>query len=213
MLKLVEAMAANFEGYDKIYHLVKNKSPKYGNDNDYADNLMVKAFEAFYDEVTGRKNIKGGSYRINMLPTTCHIYFGSVTGATANGRLKGKPLPDGISPSKGADKNGPTAVLKSVAKMDHLKTGGTLLNQKFNRSTLEGDEGIEKFASLIRTFFRMDAHHIQFNIIDKKTLLDAQENPDDYENLVVRVAGYSDYFNNLSRDLQDEIIARTEQNI
>ncbi|TYB30265.1 MAG: glycyl radical protein [Candidatus Mcinerneyibacterium aminivorans] len=213
MEKLLEATAENFEGYEEIYNLVKNRSPKYGNDNNYADKLMVKAFEAFYEEVTGRKNMKGGSYRINMLPTTCHIYFGSVTGATANGRLKGKPLPDGISPSKGADKKGPTAVLKSVAKMDHLKTGGTLLNQKFNKATIEGEDGLNKFAGLIRAFFKMDGHHVQFNVIDKETLLDAQKNPGEYENLVVRVAGYSDYFNNLSKNLQDEIIARTEQDI
>src|SRR6056297_1196998 len=182
-----------------------------GNDNDYADELMIEGFEMFYEAVTGRKNMKGGEYRINMLPTTCHIYFGSVTGATPNGRKAHEPLPDGISPSKNADKNGPTAVLKSVSKMDHLKTGGTLLNQKFNKDAIEGKKALKKFAGMIRAFFKMDAHHIQFNVIGKETLLKAQQNPEDYENLIVRVAGYSDYFNNLSKELQDEIIARTEQ--
>ena len=188
-------------------------TPKYGNDDDYADSLMVKVFNTFYASVTGRKNRKGGTYRIDMLPTTCHVYFGSKTGASPNGRLKGKPLPDGISPSKGADKKGPTAVMKSVAKMDHLKTGGTLLNQKFSPSIFSGQEGIEKVSALIRTFFNMDAHHIQFNVIDKETLIQAKLNPEEHSDLIVRVAGYSDYFHNLSAELQDEIIERTEQRI
>ena len=211
MNELISAMKNNFEGNEKIHGWVKNKTPKYGNDNDYADDLMIKGFEMFSEAVTGRKNMKGGEYRINMLPTTCHIYFGSVTGATPNGRKAHEPLPDGISPSKNADRNGPTSVLKSVSKMDHLKTGGTLLNQKFNKDAIKGEKGLKKFAGLIKSFFKMDGHHIQFNVIGKETLLKAQRNPEDYENLIVRVAGYSDYFNNLSKELQDEIIARTEQ--
>ncbi|SHE37086.1 trans-4-hydroxy-L-proline dehydratase [Desulforamulus putei] len=210
MQELLQALDANFVGYEHIRHLALNKTPKYGNDDDYADQLMIEAFNAFYDAVNGRKNRKGGVYRIDMLPTTCHVYFGSVTGATPNGRLAGKPLSEGISPEQGADRRGPTAVIKSAAKMDHLRTGGTLLNQKFNPSVVAGDEGLESMVSLVRTYFNMDGHHIQFNVIDRKTLLDAQQHPEEYKDLIVRVAGYSDYFHNLNKELQDEIIARTE---
>lgn len=211
MQELMDAVDDNFVGHERIYNIVMNKTPKYGNDDDYADSVMVDAFNAFYDEVNGRKNMKGGYYRIDMLPTTCHVYFGSVMGASPNGRLSNKPLSDGISPEKSADTNGPTAVIKSASKMDHLRTGGTLLNQKFTPSALAGDSGLENLAALIRAYFSIDGHHIQFNVIDRKTLIDAQKNPDEYKDLIVRVAGYSDHFNNLGKDLQDEIIARTEQ--
>lgn len=209
--ELMQALEANFAGYEHIRNIVLNKTPKYGNDDDYADQLMLDAFNAYYEAVNGRKNRKGGVYRIDMLPTTCHVYFGSVTGATANGRLAGKPLSEGISPEQGSDRRGPTAVIKSAAKMDHLRTGGTLLNQKFNPSTVAGEAGLESMVSLVRTYFNLDGHHIQFNVIDRKTLLEAQQRPEEYKDLIVRVAGYSDYFHNLSKELQDEIIARTEQ--
>lgn len=211
MNELMNALDANFEGYEQIKNIVTNKTPKYGNDDDYADELMLDAFNAFYEEVTDRKNMKGGYYRINMLPTTCHVHFGSVMGASPNGRLAHKPLSEGISPAKGADRNGPTAVIKSASKMDHLRTGGTLLNQKFTPSVVAGDEGLENMAAFVKSYFTMDGHHIQFNVIDKQTLIDAQNNPDEYKDLIVRVAGYSDHFHNLSKALQDEIIERTEQ--
>jgi trans-4-hydroxy-L-proline dehydratase len=211
MQQLMRALAGNFTGHEHIRNLVLNKTPKYGNDDNYADQLMVEAFNAFYETVNGRKNMKGGTYRIDMLPTTCHVYFGSVMGASPNGRFAGKPLSEGISPEQGSDRHGPTAVIKSAAKMDHLKTGGTLLNQKFSPSVVAGDDGLESMAALVRTYFNMDGHHIQFNVIDRKTLLDAQQRPEEYADLIVRVAGYSDHFNNLSKELQDEIIERTEQ--
>ncbi|MCM0647833.1 glycyl radical protein [Clostridium swellfunianum] len=211
MTELMEAMSSNFEGYEDVFNLVKNKTPKYGNDDDYADSIMREIFEAYYNTVEGRKNTRGGYYKINMLPTTCHVYFGSVMGASANGRKAHTPLSEGISPEKGADTNGPTAVVKSAAKMDHLKTGGTLLNQKFTPSVVEGENGLDNMASLVRAYFTMDGHHIQFNVIDKAVLIEAQKNPDQYSDLIVRVAGYSDYFNNLDRVLQNEIIERTEQ--
>ncbi len=211
MEELIEAMEHNFEGYDRIYHLVTEKSPKYGNDDPYADALMQDMFNYYYDVVTGRKNMKGGTYRIDMLPTTCHVYFGEVMMASPNGRLAHKPVSEGISPEKGADVFGPTAVVRSAAKMDHLKTGGTLLNQKFTPSVVAGETGLEQMANLVRTYFNLDGHHIQFNVIDRKTLIDAQNHPEQYKDLIVRVAGYSDYFRNLSRALQDEIIMRTEQ--
>ncbi|MCP4160092.1 MAG: glycyl radical protein [Deltaproteobacteria bacterium] len=211
MEELISAINSNFEGHENIYNLVKHKTPKYGNDDDYADNIMKSVFDMYHRLVTNRPNMKGGTYRINMLPTTCHIYFGSVMKASVNGRLSGKPLPDGISPEKGADVNGPTSVIKSASKMDHINTGGTLLNQKFSPSIVEGEKGINNLASLVKSYFALDGHHIQFNIIDKKVLMEAQKNPDDYNDLIVRVAGYSDHFNNLEKALQDEIIERTDQ--
>ncbi|MDI6706190.1 MAG: glycyl radical protein [Bacillota bacterium] len=210
MAELIEALDNNFEGYEKIRQLLINKAPKYGNDDDYADSIMVSVFDAYFNEVDGRNNMKGGKYRIDMLPTTCHIYFGSVIGALPDGRKAGEPLSEGISPVQGVDKYGPTAVIKSAAKMDHLKTGGTLLNQKFTPQVMEGEEGLEKLTHLIRAYFKMDGHHIQFNVISADTLRAAQANPEKYQNLIVRVAGYSDYFRNLNKKLQDEIIARTE---
>ncbi|NBI07155.1 trans-4-hydroxy-L-proline dehydratase [Senegalia massiliensis] len=213
MNELLIAMKDNFKGHEMILNLLKNKSPKYGNDDDYADEIMTSVFKTYYETVTGRPNIKGGEHRINMLPTTCHIYFGSVIGALPSGKKSKEALADGISPSKGADKYGPTSVIKSASKMDHLITGGTLLNQKVAPSAIEGEEGLDKLSNLVRVYFKLDGHHIQFNVFNKETLLKAQKNPEDYKNLIVRVAGYSDYFSNLNKELQDEIIARTEQAI
>ena len=211
MKELLRAMREDFANDPQLLNLVQNYSPKYGNDDDYADDVMRSVFEYYRDAVTGRPNQRGGTYRVNMLPTTCHVYFGEVMLASANGRRAGKPVSEGISPDKGADTNGPTAVLRSCAKMDHLSTGGTLLNQKFTPSVVAGEDGLRQMANLIRAYFNMDGHHIQFNVIDRQTLLDAQTHPEEYKDLIVRVAGYSDHFRNLSRALQDEIIARTEQ--
>ena len=211
MDEMLKAVENNFEGYEEIHNLVCNKTPKYGNDDDYADEIMRSVFDLYHDTVTGRPNMKGGKYRINMLPTTCHVYFGEVMIASPNGRLAHKPVSEGISPEKGADTKGPTAVIKSCSKMDHLSTGGTLLNQKFAPAVVAGETGLDQMANLVRTYFNMDGHHIQFNVIDRETLIDAQKNPQDYKDLIVRVAGYSDHFHNLSRELQDEIIGRTDQ--
>ncbi|MFI3172764.1 MAG: trans-4-hydroxy-L-proline dehydratase [Eubacteriales bacterium] len=212
MEELMTAIEDNFEGHEMILNLVRNKSPKYGNDDAYADAIMKDVFEYYRDTVTGRQNMKGGYYRVNMLPTTCHVYFGEVMMASANGRLAKKPVSEGISPEKGADTFGPTAVIKSASKMDHLSTGGTLLNQKFTPSVVSGEEGLKQMGNLVRSYFNMDGHHIQFNVIDRDVLIKAQQNPDEYKDLIVRVAGYSDHFRNLSKELQDEIINRTEQN-
>jgi len=210
MDNLLAILADNFRGEQKIHRLLKKDTPRYGNDDDYADNVMRDVFNSFFQEVEGRPNTKGGKYCINMLPTTCHIYFGSVVGATPDGRKAREPLSEGISPVQGADRHGPTAVIKSAAKMDQTKTGGTLLNQKFTPSLLEGEKGLESLAHLIRAYFKLGGHHIQFNVVNAETLREAQKNPEEYQNLIVRVAGYSDYFNNLSKLLQDEIISRTE---
>jgi formate C-acetyltransferase len=210
MKELVDALKTNFEGNEKLRQRLLNKTPKYGNDDERADQIMRAVFEAYYRAVDGKPNAKGGTYRINLLPTTVHVYFGTVTGATADGRKSGEPLSEGVSPVQGADRKGPTAVIKSVSKMDHVKTGGTLLNQKFSPDILATEEGLEKLSALIRTYFKLDGHHIQFNVIDGATLREAQKHPEKYGDLLVRVAGYSDYFINLSTELQNEIIKRTE---
>ena len=211
MEELIEAMEHDYEGYDTIYRMVHDQSPKYGNDDDYADEIMQEVFELYRSTITGRPNMRGGKYGVDMLPTTCHVYFGDVILATANGRKAHKPVSEGISPEKSADTHGPTAVIKSCAKMDHLATAGTLLNQKFTPDVVAGEEGLNNMASLIRSYFAMDGHHIQFNVVDRQTLINAQKHPDDYKDLIVRVAGYSDFFRNLDKPLQDEIINRTEQ--
>ncbi|MGI6107566.1 MAG: trans-4-hydroxy-L-proline dehydratase [Lachnospiraceae bacterium] len=211
MGQMMQALNDNFEGHEDILNLVRNRTPKYGNDDDYADEIMKAVFAEYRDYITGRKNIRGGEYHIDMLPTTCHVYFGDVMLASPNGRLAHRPVSEGISPEKGADTNGPTAVIKSCAKMDHCSTGGTLLNQKFTPAALAGQQGIDNLAALIRSYFAMDGHHIQFNVIDRQTLIDAKKHPEEHKDLIVRVAGYSDYFRNLSSALQDEIIERTEQ--
>jgi formate C-acetyltransferase len=208
---LLAAMKSDFEGHEPVRQMLVNKSPAYGNDDDYADTIAQAIFDGYFDILDGRPNTKGGEYRVNLLPTTVHIYFGQVTGATPNGRKTGKPLSDGVSPSHGADTNGPTAVIKSVAKIDHSRTGGTLLNQKLMPDIVADEEGRSKLAHLVRAYFKLGGHHIQFNVIARDTLLEAQQNPEKYRDLIVRVAGYSDYFVNLGKPLQDEIISRTEQ--
>ncbi len=212
MKELLSAMGDDFEGPQsgRLRHMLLNRTPRYGNDDDYADGVMVEVFEAYFDAIDGRPNTRGGTYHVNMLPTTVHVYFGSVVGATPDGRRAGKPLSEGISPVQGADRRGPTAVIRSVAKLDHIRTGGTLLNQKFTPRLLADDEGLNKLVQLVRTFFNLDGHHVQFNVVDAATLRAAQKNPQQYRDLIVRVAGYSDYFCDLSEALQDEIIARTE---
>jgi trans-4-hydroxy-L-proline dehydratase len=208
--ELIRALDADFKGSELLQYEMIYDTPKFGNDDDYADQQAVDVFEIYYDAVNGRPSARGGIYRINMLPTTCHVYFGSVTGATPDGRNAGKPFSEGVSPCQGADRNGPTPVIKSVSKIDHLRTGGTLLNQKFTPSFFRNDGSYNSITSLIRSYFTLDGHHIQFNVVDTETLRDAQKHPELYRDLIVRVAGYSDYFNDLGEDLQNEIINRTE---
>jgi formate C-acetyltransferase len=244
MKRLMEAVGANFEGFDDVLSLVKGEdtkidvlsfqgtdslpgdndskqdrksvpmsSPKYGNDSDYADDIMQTVFNYYHRAVTGRPNTRGGEYRINMLSTTCHVYFGEVCGAMPNGRLAKKPVSEGISPTQGADFRGPTTMLRSAAKMNHMLTGGTLLNMKLNPLMVKGDEGLNIMAAFVAAYFHMRGHHLQFNVITRKTLLAAQAEPEAYRDLIVRVAGYSDHFRNLSKALQYEIIDRTEHKV
>ncbi len=210
MAQLMAAMADDFVGHERLHMQLVNRSPKFGNDDDFADELMVAVFDSYFDAIDGRPNTKGGRYRINLLPTTCHVYFGSVIAALPDGRRAGIPLSEGISPVQGADRRGPTAVIKSAAKMDHARTGGTLLNQKFTPQLLADDNGLTKLSQLVRTYFKLDGHHIQFNVIDADTLRAARQDPEQHRDLIVRVAGYSDYFCDLGEALQEEIIARTE---
>lgn len=209
MNQLLNALADNFEGSEALRLKLQNKTPFFGNDNDRADSIMGEVFNSLFEAIDGHPNTKNGVYHMNMLSTTCHVYFGKILGASANGRFAGFPESDGTSPSHGADRNGPTGVIKSLGKMDQLKSGGTLLNMRFLPGILETEQDIDKLAALIRTYFKMNGHHIQFNIVDTKTLLQAREAPDEYRDLLVRVAGYSDYFVDLDSDHQQEIINRT----
>jgi formate C-acetyltransferase len=208
--EMLAALKNNFEGAEQMQYDMIYNTPKYGNDDDYADVQAVSVFEFFHDAVSGRPTPRGGIHRINMLPTTSHVYFGNVTGATPDGRKAWVPLSEGISPFQGVDRQGPTAVIKSASKIDHLRTGGTLLNQKFSPEFFEDEGSYQKLTALIRSYFSLDGHHIQFNVVNAETLRDAQKHPELYRDLIVRVAGYSDYFNDLGEDLQNEIIRRTE---
>ncbi len=210
MKDLLNILKKNFEGREDIRVKFRDETPKYGNDEDYPDEIAVRIFNIFHDAVDGKAGPRKSLHRINMLPTTSHVYFGSVIGALPDGRKKGEPLSEGISPVQSADRNGPSAVLKSASKIDHIKTGGTLLNQKFTPSFFKDDNSMNKIINLIRGYFRLDGHHIQFNVVDAETLKKAKKEPEKYRDLIVRVAGYSDYFVDLVDELQDEIIRRTE---
>ena len=210
LTRFIQILDSDFEGMETLRQRIVNKTHKYGNDDDFADEQMTRTFRMLFEAIDGRPNTKGGVYRLEMLPTTCHVYFGEACLASPDGRRRGQPLSEGISPVQGADRQGPTAVLKSAAKMDHVKTGGTLLNMKFSPSLVEGDAGIVNLHSLVRSYFKLDGHHMQFNVVNAATLREAQSQPDLYRDLIVRVAGYSDYFCDLSPALQEEIIQRTE---
>ncbi|MCX7023139.1 MAG: glycyl radical protein [Spirochaetes bacterium] len=211
MREFLEALASNWKERDALRLLISNKTPKFGNDDDRADALAVRVFGSVAGAIEGHGSPRGGSWRMNVLSTTCHVYFGLRTGATPDGRFARAPESDGASPSQGADRNGPTAVMKSLSKLDHARSGGTLLNQRFLPAALSGEEGIGRLSSLVRTYFRLGGHHVQFNVVDSDTLRDAQRRPEAHRDLLVRVAGYSDYFVDLDGNHQEEIISRTAQ--
>lgn len=210
MDKLLSALARNYEGEEKLRQFLINRTPFFGNDDAYADEIAVKMYNDLYDSIEGIPNTKGECFHMNMLSTTCHVYFGKVTGATPDGRFAGRALSDGTSPAQGADTHGPSAVIKSLGKLDQVKSGGTLLNLRFLPGLLRREEDLSKLARLIRSYFAMGGHHVQFNVVDTATLHEAQKCPEEYRDLLVRVAGYSDYFNDMNDDLQGDIIARTE---
>ena len=211
MNQLLYAISVNFEGEEVLRQRIINHTPFFGNDDDYADNIAVKVYDDLFDLIDNRPNGKpGGKYHLNMLSTTCHNYFGNVMGAMPNGRLAGKAISDGTSPSHGCDTHGPSAVIRSLSKLDQVKSGGTLLNLRFLPSLLRRDEDVAKLGNLIRSYFAQGGHHVQFNIVDTATLIAARDNPEEYKDLLVRMAGYSDYFNDMHENLKQEIIERTE---
>jgi len=210
MSDLLETLTSNFEGAEALRLRLLNRTPHFGNDDDRADDIARDIFNMYFEIVDGVPNDRGGEHRMDVLSTTVHVHFGSKLGASPDGRFAGLPISEGVSPVQGADMTGPTAVVKSVAKLDHGVTGGTLLNQKFTPQLLKSAEDLEKFSKLIRTYFKLGGHHVQFNVVDRKTLENAKKDPEAYRSLIVRVAGYSDYFRDLNEGLQDEIIARTE---
>ena len=210
MKTLLDAISKNFEGEEKLRQRIINYTPFFGNDDEAADEIAVRVYNDLLAAIDGKPNTKGEAFHLNMLSTTCHVYFGKVLGATPNGRFSGKSISDGTSPSHGCDTHGPTNVIRSLGKLDQTKSGGTLLNLRFVPSLLKREKDIEKLGHLIRSYFSLGGHHIQFNVVDTATLLAAQACPEDYRDLLVRMAGYSDYFNDMNADLQNEVIERTE---
>jgi formate C-acetyltransferase len=210
--ELAETLNNNFEGNESLMQMLRNKVPKYGNDNDYVDMLAQEIGRNYCMEVEKYKNSRGGAFQPGLYPVSANVPLGAKVGATPDGRKSMTPLADGVSPSQGGDKLGPTSVFKSVSKLDHaLDSNGTLLNQKFNPALISSEQGIMNFVSLLRSMIDLKVMHAQFNIVSVETLRSAQLNPKEYMNLVVRVAGYSAFFNELTREIQDDIIARTEQ--
>ncbi|MEF8835663.1 MAG: pyruvate formate lyase family protein, partial [Candidatus Thermoplasmatota archaeon] len=212
--EVLSAITSDFQDREKMRQIFLNKTPRYGNDDDYADKIASKVFNGCIEIVEGYPPtpIRNASRRVYGLPTTVHVYFGSECGATPDGRKAGKPLSEGISPVQGADSRGIGAVFRSVGKLDHVSSGGTLLNQKLSPDLVQDQDTRKKLGKLMRSYFKMDSHHVQYNVVSADLLREAQENPENFSDLMVRVAGYSDYFVNLPEGLQDEIIERTEQN-
>jgi pyruvate formate-lyase/glycerol dehydratase family glycyl radical enzyme len=213
LAELRQALDADFAGHEPLRQTLVNHTPHYGNDDNYADELAVLAQRIVCEEVEQYRDGQGAAYSIDMLPTTSHIALGALTWATADGRRARAWLSEGVSPVQGHDRKGPTAVARSVARLDHARTNGTLLNMKISPQCLKSPADLHKLAGLIRGYFDQGGHHVQFNIIDAALLRAAQQHPENYRNLIVRVAGYSDYFVLLGHDIQDEILSRTEHGL
>ena len=197
--------------FTEIHHMI-DEVPKFGNAIDDVDYFARDVAYTYSRPLQKYMNPRGGHYQAGLYPVSANVPLGGQTGATPDGRYAHTPVADGVSPSAGKDVKGPTAAATSVSRLDHfIVSNGTLFNQKFHPSALAGREGLEKFVALIRTFFDQKGMHMQFNVVDRETLLDAQKHPENYAHLVVRVAGYSALFTTLSRSLQDDIIRRTEQ--
>lgn len=211
--EIVQAMKDNFQGHETMRDLLWNKAPKLGNDRDEVDRKAARLLNLFVKLLKDFTNDRGVPYGADMIPTTAHLPFGVLTAASADGRLAGVPLAEGISPVQGQDLSGPTSVIRSIGKLDHASTVGSLLNMKFTPQTLAGENSLKKFAAMIRTYFDFGGHHMQFNVVSQETLLNAQQYPDDHRSLLIRVAGYSDYFVMLSKDVQDEVISRTAHEV
>lgn len=208
---LLDSLRANFSGYEVIRAMLLNRAPKYGNDVAWVDELGNKWAKAFYEKLVQYTNYRGGKYHTGMYTVSAHVPMGENVGASPDGRFAGAPLADGgLSPVYGRDVEGPTAVLKSISKLENfLTTNGGLLNMKFLPEFFNTESGIDKFAKFLRTFVDLEIPHIQFNVVRKEDLIAAQKNPEKYRGLTVRVAGYTAYFTELADELQNEIIART----
>lgn len=214
MSEMIDALETNFEGREDLRLYLQNKVPKYGNDIPEVDVFAKYATDTFFDELTHYTTYRGGPFNPALMPVSSYVAFGLSTGATPDGRKSTEPLADGVSPQNGMDKNGPTAVFKSVSCLDHVRCGnGVIFNQKMSPGPLFTEEGLEKFSSLIRSYIDLGGSQVQFNVVSADTLRDAQKNPDKHAGLVVRVAGYSAFFNEISKEVQDSIIERTEQQI
>jgi pyruvate formate-lyase/glycerol dehydratase family glycyl radical enzyme len=212
MEELIDALDTDFRDREDLRQLLINKVPKYGNDIPAVDRLAREVADIFLDAMQGYETYRGGPFVGSFIPVASYVALGRATGATPDGRRAREPLADGISPSNGTDLEGPTAVFKSVCALDHRRIpNGVIFNQKIHPQVLATDEGMAKFAELIRSYITLGGCHVQFNVVTADTLRDAQRNPEKHQGLVVRVAGYSAFFNEIHRDVQDSIITRTEQ--
>ena len=213
MKELVAALDADWAGYEDLRKVFLH-APKYGNDDDYVDSIAADLYEFIEQALAKKDSAYGGKIITTAISITSHQPGGALTGATPDGRRKGEILADGsMSPMQGMDKKGPTAIIKSACKIDQDSYQATLLNMKFHPSSLKTDEDLQKLSFLIKAYFRNGGKHVQFNVIDKKTLQDAQVTPEKHRDIVVRVAGYSAYFTVLGKEVQDEVIERTELNL
>lgn len=213
MAELIDALDRDWDGHELLRSRLVNKTPHFGNDEEAADALAVLAQDIFCSAVERHRDCQGARYWVDLLPTTSHIALGELTGATPDGRRAKAWLSEGVSPVQGHDRKGPTAATRSVAKLDHARTNGTLLNVRLNPSAVKEDRDLHKLAALIRAYFAQGGFHMQFNIVDRKVLQDAMARPEEHRNLLIRVAGYSDYFTLLSPEIQQEILSRTEHGL
>jgi formate C-acetyltransferase len=207
--EISQALAVNWEGYEELRQAAL-ACPKYGNDNDYVDAIAVEITDFYHQEVRSYKDYFGSPFNSAFMGISNYIPAGSVIGATPDGRKAKSPLTEGVSPHAGTDLTSPTAAMRSVAKINHdIHSGGTLMNVKFAPELLKSERNLKNLAAIIRAYFALGAFHVQFNVISTETLRKAQERPEEYKDLLVRVAGYSTQFVNLSREAQDAIIERT----
>jgi formate C-acetyltransferase len=210
--ELLTALETDYEGREDLRQMLMNKVPKYGNDIPEVDRMAKEVADIFLDSMKGYETYRGGPFVGSFIPVASYVALGNTTGATPDGRKASQPLADGISPVNSTDLKGPTAVFKSVCAIDHRRIpNGVIFNQKVNPQELATREGMQKFAELIRTYIMLGGCHVQFNVVSADTLRDAQQHPEKHRGLVVRVAGYSAFFNEIHRDVQDSIITRTEQ--
>ncbi|MHA1370068.1 MAG: pyruvate formate lyase family protein, partial [Promethearchaeota archaeon] len=210
MKDLIQALRTNFKGRESL-RLKLMSGPKFGNDDDYVDSIAVEVVDKFCKMCKNEKTINGGHFKASFISYGLNVYEGALEPATPNGRKASEPFSNSISPSNGAEMNGPTAVLNSLAKIDHSQIGyGNSLNMKFPRYLLRDEKGVEALENLITSYFKKGGFHVQFNIVDAETLKDAQVHPEKYKDLIVRVSGYSAYFTRLGKDIQDDLIARLE---